>query len=127
MNLILEYIVMVFNPFSLSYTSMSFGFVIYYLIIAVIFIYYKMTFKYKSYVANAIPIIIASVGMGIIFVFDAKFGFLNGREMGVYDSDEWRMYLHVCMFILVYSSYALIIFNAINKLKNIIKKRKQQG
>jgi hypothetical protein len=122
MNLIPEYITMIFNPFDLRLPSMSFGHFVYYAIMTVIFIYYCVTFKHKSRILNSLPIIIPVLGCGIIIALNFRFGILNGRVMGEYDSDEWRMYIYTFVFIFVYSAYALTIFTVWNKITNIVRK-----
>jgi hypothetical protein len=114
---------MVCNPFDLKLTSVTFGHFIYYIIMAAIFAWYRLTSKYGSRIANLIPVIASLLGCVVVLTLDVTVGVLNGRVMGVYDSDEWQLYLHLVVFVFVYSVYALIIFIGWNKIVNIIKKQ----
>ncbi|MCL2157917.1 MAG: hypothetical protein FWH48_00750 [Oscillospiraceae bacterium] len=122
MEFIVEYIAMVYNPFDLRLTSITFGYFIYYAIMTVIFVWHHLASKYGSLIANSLLVIISLLGCSIVIVADAIFGLLHGRVIGVYDSDEWQLYLHMFVFVLVYSIYALIIFHGSNKIISIVKK-----
>ena len=137
MVFLLEYILVVFTPFSLIYIL---GLLIephvymyaFYWIIAVLFIYHKVTFKYKERIFNAIPTAMALLILCGLFLLDTIERLFNLRReieissMLIPRLGEWLLsvILPVAIFIIAYSLYALTIFTLIDKLKKQINSKK---
>ena len=125
----LEAILMTFNPFALRHIIMSVSLPTeaYYKIIAVIFLYHMITFKFRKSIINLVPIIFTFLGVSFMFILDTLNRFHNPRTFehsGINRADEWRFVLYMAVFIAIYSVYSLIVVVVIDKIKKHVHKNR---
>ena len=133
MVFLLEYTLVVFVPFVMILKLFAEPYVYaFYWIIAVIFIYHKVTFKYKERIFNAIPTAMALLILCGLFLLDTIERLFNlRREIEISSMlmprlGEWLLsvILPVAICIIAYSLYTLTILTLIDKLKKQINSKK---